>query len=98
MHISTVYCKARRGVNHLDETIYKHPISPTELIQIANRLTADELNAKTNEFIQDWPNTYTYSKNAAENLCESRKHEFPIAIYRPGVGKYCLFCFYYNKQ
>lgn len=87
MYISTAFCQTRRAGNHTTETVLEHPISPGELLQMACRMTSDEMEARSNELTFDWLNYYMYSKNVTENMISEFERKFPIAIFRPAVGK-----------
>lgn len=34
------------------------------------------------------PNTYTFTKALAENVINDSRHEIPVMIFRPAVGKH----------
>ena len=35
--------------------------------------------------LQDWPNTYTYTKSLAEDLVKSHSKGLPVAVFRPAI-------------
>jgi hypothetical protein len=36
----------------------------------------------------DWPNTYSFTKNLAEDVIREEARGLPIGIIRPSIGKY----------
>ena len=45
----------------------------------------DQAHKKTLHFIGPYPNTYTYTKNLAENLIVQQMGSLPITIVRPTI-------------
>jgi len=45
----------------------------------------DEAHRHTTKLIEPYPNTYTYTKNLAENLIHQQLGSLPIAIVRPTI-------------
>lgn len=49
------------------------------------------VNEKNNfifSLLQDFPNTYAYTKNVAEDAVKDLGRNLPIAVYRPSISKY----------
>ena len=44
-----------------------------------------------NSVLEDWPNTYTFTKALAENMILTDKNQLPISIFRPSIGKDFMF-------
>ncbi|KOB68580.1 Uncharacterized protein OBRU01_18191, partial [Operophtera brumata] len=88
VHVSTAYSCAIPSLikKEVYERFYKSPIPPETLISMAEDMDVDSL-------IQDWPNTYTFTKAVAEELFSEYTSEltnftFPvISSYRePSPG------------
>lgn len=43
-----------------------------------------------NRILENWPNTYTFTKAITENLISTNENHLPISIFRPSISK-CLF-------
>ncbi|XP_017779569.1 PREDICTED: fatty acyl-CoA reductase 1-like, partial [Nicrophorus vespilloides] len=84
MHISTAYVNHRRSEHEIDEKLYIHPVDPEILMVMSDELTSEELERESANLMMDWPNTYTYTKNASENLVYKYRNHFKIGIFRPG--------------
>lgn len=90
VHLSTAFCNSnRRGL--MLENVYPSPQDPYEMIALAEN---DEawVNCNTRadwaHLITEHPNTYTFTKQLAENLVIKEMSGFPAAIVRPSVGTY----------
>lgn len=46
-----------------------------------------DLNAN-NSILENWPNTYTFTKAITENMISTNENNLPISIFRPSISKY----------
>jgi fatty acyl-CoA reductase len=69
------------------EKFYKSPIDPQDICKIASLLDRDEIPWLTEKLIDEWPNTYAFTKGIAEGLLRKFDKKLPIAIIRPSIGK-----------
>lgn len=90
VYLSTAFCNSNhRGF--IQESVYPSLQDPYEMM----RLAADDTNwaptaAKepdTAALIGDHPNTYTFTKQLAENLIQREMAGLPAGIVRPSVGE-----------
>ncbi|XP_017780644.1 PREDICTED: fatty acyl-CoA reductase 1-like [Nicrophorus vespilloides] len=84
MYVSSAFSNARKSCFRIEEKIYESVVKPETLLDIYNALTNDELNEIENTLMQDWPNSYTFSKNVTECHCDAFKDQMSIGIFRPG--------------
>lgn len=89
-YISTAFSHCVRKC--VEEKFYDVPISPHEMIRIAEhfegRDDADLLNVLTDRFVSPWPNTYTFSKALSEQLIREYGNRVPAVIIRPSISEY----------
>ncbi|XP_060876847.1 fatty acyl-CoA reductase wat-like isoform X1 [Metopolophium dirhodum] len=77
VHVSTAYSHCPR--KEIKEEYYTVPVTVTEL----KNMLVD--NVPTAEIIEDWPNTYTFTKAVAENMIMINENRLPISIFRPSI-------------
>ncbi|XP_052862889.1 fatty acyl-CoA reductase wat-like [Anopheles cruzii] len=83
VHISTTYCNPE--LLHVEEKIYPPKMDWKEAIRLAetfDRATLEMFKEKLTRFA---PNTYTYTKGLAEQICEEYRHEIPLVVFRPSI-------------
>lgn len=90
VYLSTAFCNSNhRGF--IQESVYKSLQDPYEMMRLAaddtNWLPSAEHEPDTAELIGDHPNTYTFTKQLAENLIEREMAGLPVGIVRPSVGE-----------
>ncbi|XP_017780660.1 PREDICTED: fatty acyl-CoA reductase 1-like isoform X2 [Nicrophorus vespilloides] len=85
MYVSSAYSYARKSCSRIEEKIYEPILKPETLLDISNALTNGELDEIENVLMQDWPNSYTFIKTAAEYHCDTFKDQMSIGIFRPGT-------------
>ncbi|XP_035741463.1 fatty acyl-CoA reductase wat-like [Vespa mandarinia] len=83
VHISTAYTNCFHIP--LEEKFYDPPIDPDKLINLVNCLNEKLLDNITPQLLGIWPNTYVYTKTAAENFIKKNADSIPIGIFRPGI-------------
>lgn len=83
VHVSTFFSNCNKTV--IEEEIYPTVSSLNGPIDFDN-LTEDELVQRIpSKLIEQWPNTYTFSKALTENYLNQVKHKLPISIVRPSI-------------
>lgn len=87
IHLSTAFCNSNyRGL--LSEKVYPAPQDPYDMIKLAEDDTAWEncnTRADWQHLIKEHPNTYTFTKQLAENLVIKEMAGYPAGIVRPSV-------------
>lgn len=94
-YISTAFSQCVR--KKIDEQFYDAPISPEQMIRIAEHFEArddtESLNVLTERFISPWPNTYSFSKALSEELFREYGDRVPAVIIRPSISEYIWITF-----
>ncbi|XP_063930528.1 fatty acyl-CoA reductase 1-like isoform X2 [Zophobas morio] len=72
---------------HLDikEEFYEPPLTPEKFFAVVNSLHEDILDEITPRLLENFPNTYVYSKNISEDLVKSAGESLPVAVVRPPI-------------
>ncbi|KAL9922102.1 putative fatty acyl-CoA reductase CG8303 isoform 1-T3 [Glossina fuscipes fuscipes] len=86
VYYSTAFCNSNnRGL--ILERVYKSKFDPYDMLKWAEDDNAwlDFNEDKCKATIMDHPNTYTFTKNLAENLLMAEMKNMPVAIVRPSV-------------
>lgn len=89
VHLSTAFCNSNQ-VGPLEEKVYESVQDPYEMLRMAENddaWTTIKCRADWSHIIQDHPNTYTFTKQLAENLVMKELAGYPAAIVRPSIGK-----------
>lgn len=89
IHVSTAYSNADK--KKISEKIYPAVMNPKELIQYCETLSDEELETLEKDIQGDHPNTYTLTKNMAENIVAEASTTIPVAIVRPSIVTAALF-------
>ncbi|KAI5699456.1 hypothetical protein M8J75_003214 [Diaphorina citri] len=89
VHVSTAYSNADK--KKISEKIYKPVMDPKELIHYCETLSDEELEILEKEIQGNHPNTYTLTKNMAENIVADASSKIPISIVRPSIVTAALF-------
>ncbi|KAJ8719812.1 hypothetical protein PYW08_011987 [Mythimna loreyi] len=87
VYVSTAYshaCVDRIG-KELLENFYKNPMNPNTMIQMAETIDEGRLNDITQNLINNWPNTYTFTKSIAEELVNDIGNDLPVCVVRPSI-------------
>lgn len=94
VYVSTAFCHSHTRNRRTEERFYPAPIDPDNLIRIAEGFTlneritdADTLTALTAKVISPWPNTYSFSKAASEEVVRRAMSRLPIVVVRPSIGE-----------
>ncbi|XP_063898587.1 fatty acyl-CoA reductase 1 [Helicoverpa armigera] len=87
IYVSTAYSHAtfsRRDTRVLEQ-FYPSPVPPDLMIEMAETMDEDRINLIKDGIINDWPNTYAFTKALAEDLVRSHLEELPIFVVRPSI-------------
>lgn len=92
VYLSTAFCNSNNRGDIL-EKVYKSNYDPYEMIKMAedDKVWENFTQDKLKEMLKDHPNTYTFTKNLAENLIVAEMSGLPAAIVRPSIGKFMAF-------
>ncbi|XP_060533430.1 fatty acyl-CoA reductase wat-like [Cylas formicarius] len=83
LHVSTAFSNCNRKI--VDETFYEPPISGDKLITLVDCLDDDRLDAITKTLLEDFPNTYAFTKCVAEDVIRKEAKNLPVGLYRPSI-------------
>ncbi|CAF4887742.1 unnamed protein product [Pieris macdunnoughi] len=83
VYISTAYCNLPQ--QPIEEKFYDFPLTSDLLIDVVERLDSKTVDDITPGLIGMYPNTYCYTKAAAENHLLKHSQGLPVAILRPSV-------------
>ncbi|CAH1397027.1 unnamed protein product [Nezara viridula] len=86
VYVSTAYCNCTVD-GFIEEKVYQSRWDPMELLREVMESPSEEINRRTKEFLIDHPNTYSFTKQLAENLIAQECGDLPIAIVRPSIGE-----------
>lgn len=100
VHLSTAFCNSNYG-GLLEEKVYPPVQDPYDMLKMAENDDA-WVNVKTRadwlHITKEHPNTYTFTKQLAENLVMKELAGYPAAIVRPSIGMYCAMCVHVWKH
>ncbi|XP_068987090.1 fatty acyl-CoA reductase 1-like [Bombus flavifrons] len=83
VHVSTAY--SNPNLREIGEKVYTTSLSPSEVIDVCDKLDKTSINLIENRILKTYPNTYTFSKNLAEQIVASKCKDLPVAIVRPSI-------------
>uniref|UniRef100_A0A182YI04 Fatty acyl-CoA reductase n=1 Tax=Anopheles stephensi TaxID=30069 RepID=A0A182YI04_ANOST len=83
VHVSTAYSNPEN--RHVEEKLYPPKYDWKKLVQAVDRYEPETLDALMQKLSHNSPNTYTYTKGLAEQVCNDYCNELPLAIVRPSV-------------
>ncbi|KAG6443935.1 hypothetical protein O3G_MSEX003046 [Manduca sexta] len=83
VHISTAYSNC--PLNVIDEKFYESPLPGDKLIDLVETMDEKVINNITPGLLGDYPNTYAYTKAAAENVVQKYAKGLPFALFRPSI-------------
>lgn len=85
-HVSTAYVNSDIKDNSvIEEKYYPMKDDPKALINLAEILDENLLQELKAKLVDERPNTYTYTKAAAEQLILQEANNLPVAIIRPSI-------------
>uniref|UniRef100_A0A2M4AKH7 Fatty acyl-CoA reductase n=1 Tax=Anopheles triannulatus TaxID=58253 RepID=A0A2M4AKH7_9DIPT len=83
VHISTTYCNPE--LRQVAEKIYPPKMDWKEAIRMAESFDTVTLETFKEKLTQFAPNTYTYTKGLAEQICQDYSHKIPLVVFRPSI-------------
>ncbi|XP_077288140.1 fatty acyl-CoA reductase wat-like isoform X2 [Arctopsyche grandis] len=83
LHVSTAYSNCI--IKNIEEKFYDSPMKPEKLINLVDTLDEDTLQKITPILLGEFPNTYAYTKVAAENVIREMAKGLPLAVIRPSI-------------
>jgi len=83
VHVSSAYANCPE--KHIEERFYPASLKSDTAIQLVELVQEDVLNAVTPIILQDWPNTYTFTKAIAEDAVREFGKGMPVAMVRPSI-------------
>uniref|UniRef100_A0A8D9F2C6 Fatty acyl-CoA reductase n=1 Tax=Cacopsylla melanoneura TaxID=428564 RepID=A0A8D9F2C6_9HEMI len=83
VHVSTAYSHCDKW--SIDETFYSPTFTANELSIVTQNATDEQLAILNEHLIGSKPNTYTLTKDTAEDLVREAVSELPICVFRPSV-------------
>nr|XP_024214274.1 putative fatty acyl-CoA reductase CG8303 [Halyomorpha halys] len=84
VYVSTAYCNCTVD-GFVEEKVYQSRWDPVEFLRDVMESPSEEINRRKRELIGNHPNTYSFSKQLAENLIAQEGGDLPIAIIRPSI-------------
>ena len=84
VHISTAYVNSDKE-GWIQEKFYPQARDPDLIIEDIRRVSVDEIEKRTPGFLGKFPNTYTFTKNLAEQLLLKRRGSVPLVVVRPTI-------------
>lgn len=88
VHISTAFCNSCYENQAIDEKVYAANSDPYEMLKIIENKDVKLPQTGTEELqkiLGYHPNTYTFTKQLAENLILAELRNYPVGIVRPSV-------------
>ncbi|XP_071876917.1 fatty acyl-CoA reductase 1-like isoform X1 [Bombus fervidus] len=83
VHVSTAYSNA--NLHEIEEKVYTTSLSPSEVIDMCDKFDKTSINQIEKGILKTYPNTYTFSKNLAEQIVANKCKDLPVAIVRPSI-------------
>nr|XP_018899460.1 PREDICTED: fatty acyl-CoA reductase 1-like isoform X1 [Bemisia tabaci] len=83
LHVSTTYCNCMRM--EVEEKVYPMQVDWREAIDVAEKVDRATLNILSEKYLGKFPNTYTFTKNLAEQIMLEHKDELPVIVFRPSI-------------
>uniref|UniRef100_A0A182RXE0 Fatty acyl-CoA reductase n=1 Tax=Anopheles funestus TaxID=62324 RepID=A0A182RXE0_ANOFN len=83
VHISTTYCNPE--LMRVEEKIYPPKMDWREAIRMAESFETPMLETFKEKLTRFAPNTYTYTKGLAEQICYEYRHDLPLVVFRPSI-------------
>lgn len=93
VYVSTAFCNCNNYTGIIEEKFYPTEYDPYDMMKIAESENEQFPDNDTEEFIKmlkTHPNTYTFSKQIAENLLVKEMSGMPVGIVRPSIGEHIL--------
>jgi len=84
VHISTAYVNSDKE-GWIEEKFYPQARDPDVLLEEIKRIPVEEIEKRTPGYLGKFPNTYTFTKNLAEQLLLKWRENVPLVIVRPTI-------------
>jgi thioester reductase-like protein len=86
-HVSTCYVSTNLPDGNIDEKVqkYNENIDLETYVYEISHMSPDEAIRREKEIIGDFPNTYMFTKNVAEQLLHQQRGNLPMTIVRPAI-------------
>ncbi|KAF9806772.1 hypothetical protein SFRURICE_012912 [Spodoptera frugiperda] len=87
VYVSTTYSTATQANvdKEVMERFYPCPLPPELMVDMAENIDDERMDAIEANLIKGYPNTYTFTKSIAEEVVRSRAGDMPTCIIRPAV-------------
>ncbi|KAL0103224.1 hypothetical protein PUN28_017510 [Cardiocondyla obscurior] len=83
LHVSSTYTQTDKLV--VDEVLYPSKFDWKKAIEVAERVDEHVLRILTTKYLENMPNTYTFTKRLAEQVISDYSESLPCAIIRPSI-------------
>ncbi|KAK4878721.1 hypothetical protein RN001_011227 [Aquatica leii] len=83
VHVSTAYSNC--NLKMIEEKFYPPPIDSKKFIMLTDTIQERLLDKVTPILLDQWPNTYTYTKAIAEDVVRQDGEGLPVGLFRPAV-------------
>ncbi|XP_065077925.1 fatty acyl-CoA reductase wat-like [Ochlerotatus camptorhynchus] len=83
VHVSTAYSNPEQL--HVEERLYSPKADWKKMLECALQFDHQVLNILTDKITNSAPNTYTFTKGLAEQVCKDYQSQLPLVIFRPSV-------------
>ncbi|EDS42239.1 conserved hypothetical protein [Culex quinquefasciatus] len=83
VHISTTYSNPE--IFEIEERIYPAKMDWRKAIEMAENVDSEVFQTMSQKLTGFAPNTYTFTKGLAEQICNDYHKELPIVVFRPSV-------------
>ncbi|EDS42237.1 fatty acyl-CoA reductase 1 [Culex quinquefasciatus] len=83
VHVSTAYSNPEQ--TQVDERLYPAKADWRKMLDCALKFDTQILDILTDKVTDFAPNTYTFSKGLAEQVCRDYESQLPLVIFRPSI-------------
>ncbi|KAK9295404.1 hypothetical protein QLX08_010260 [Tetragonisca angustula] len=83
IHVSTAYNNAY--LSEIEEKVYTTCLAPSAVVDICESKDKTLIDLLEERILKMYPNTYTFTKNLAEQVLCSSCDSIPVAIVRPSI-------------
>ncbi|PNF42320.1 Fatty acyl-CoA reductase wat [Cryptotermes secundus] len=83
IHVSTAYCNCH--LQEIEEKLYTYSFTHQKVSAIADSVSDKVMEVITPYMLEEWPNTYAFTKAVAEDLVRDEGVGLPIGVFRPAI-------------
>ncbi|KAL2734727.1 fatty acyl-CoA reductase wat-like isoform X2 [Vespula maculifrons] len=83
VYVSTAYANCPHKT--IEEKFYDPPMDADKFVDLLDSIDEKLLDDITPQLLEEWPNTYVYTKSIAENIVKKHAGLMPIGIFRPAI-------------